>query len=96
MSGNTLHCCARRFCEERNEQEIDEVDKGQAVVPEEASCKHNKTWVNKQVKSLELLSNIVQKSTQLQFINPAYNYTYLTSIGITINMDFSFFKHNNY
>lgn len=36
----TLHCCACGFCEEWNKEEIDEVDKGQGIVPEQASCRN--------------------------------------------------------
>lgn len=38
----TLHRCARGLREERDEQEIDEVDEGQGIVPEHASCKDRK------------------------------------------------------
>lgn len=34
----TLHRRARGLGEERNEQEVDEVDEGQGIVPEQASC----------------------------------------------------------
>lgn len=34
----TLHRCARGLREERDKQEIDEVDEGQGVVPEHARC----------------------------------------------------------
>lgn len=36
----TLHCCACGLWEEWNKQEIDEVDEGQDVVPEQASCRN--------------------------------------------------------
>ena len=34
-----MHGGAGRFCEERNEEEVDEVYEGQPVVPEHACCK---------------------------------------------------------
>lgn len=34
----TLHCCARGLRKQWNEQEVDEVDEGQGIVPEQASC----------------------------------------------------------
>lgn len=39
----TLHCCACWLCKERNKQEIDEVDEGQGIVPEQASCRNKDT-----------------------------------------------------
>lgn len=36
----TQHCCARGLGKQRDEQEVDEVDEGQGIVPEEASCRH--------------------------------------------------------
>lgn len=36
----TQHCCARGLCKQWNKQEVDEVDEGQGIVPEEASCRH--------------------------------------------------------
>lgn len=38
----TLHCCACGLREEWNKQEIDEVDEGQGIVPEQASCREKK------------------------------------------------------
>lgn len=35
----TVHRCARGFREERDEQQIDEIDEGQGIVPEQASCR---------------------------------------------------------
>lgn len=35
----TVHRCARGLCEERNKQEIDEVDEGEGIVPEQAGCR---------------------------------------------------------
>lgn len=35
----TLHRRARGLCEEWNKQEIDEVEEGQDIVPEQASCR---------------------------------------------------------
>lgn len=34
----TLHCCACGLRKQWNEQEVDEVDEGQGIVPEQASC----------------------------------------------------------
>lgn len=39
----TLHCCACGFCKQWNKQEIDEVDEGQGIVPEQASCRDKDT-----------------------------------------------------
>ncbi len=39
----TLHCCARGLREEWNKQEVDEVDEGQGIVPEQASCRDKNT-----------------------------------------------------
>lgn len=47
----TLHCCARWLREERKKQEIDEVDEGQDIVPEQASCRKQQ---NKSSKSDQL------------------------------------------
>lgn len=38
----TLHCCACGLREEWDKKEIDEVDEGQAIVPEQASCRNKK------------------------------------------------------
>lgn len=38
----TQHCCAGGLRKQWNKQEVDEVDEGQAIVPEEASCRHEK------------------------------------------------------
>lgn len=38
----TPHCCACGLREEWNKQEIDEVDEGQGIVPEQASCRGKK------------------------------------------------------
>ena len=35
----TLHGRDGRLCKEREEQEVDEVDEGQGVVPEQAGCR---------------------------------------------------------
>lgn len=37
----TQHCYARGLRKQRNKQEVDEVDEGQGIVPEEASCRQN-------------------------------------------------------
>lgn len=39
----TLHCRARGLGEEWNKQEVDEVDEGEAIVPEQASCRNTNT-----------------------------------------------------
>lgn len=39
----TLHCCACGLWEEWNKQEVDEVDEGQGIVPEQASCRNKST-----------------------------------------------------
>lgn len=39
----TLHRCACGLCEEWNKQKIDEVDEGQGIVPEQASCRNKDT-----------------------------------------------------
>lgn len=39
----TLHCCACGLREEWNKQEVDEVDEGQGIVPEQASCRNKDT-----------------------------------------------------
>ncbi len=36
----TLHCCACWLCEKWNKQEVEEVDEGQDIVPEQASCRN--------------------------------------------------------
>lgn len=40
-----MHCGARGLCEQRDEQEIDEVDEGEGIVPEQASCTNTETQV---------------------------------------------------
>lgn len=35
----TQHCCACGLRKQWNKQEVDEVDEGQGIVPEEASCR---------------------------------------------------------
>lgn len=47
----TLHCCACWLCEEWNKQEIDEVDEGQGIVPEQASCKQKHKYNELSYKS---------------------------------------------
>lgn len=48
----TLHRRARGLGEERDEQEVDEVDEGQGIVPEQASCrKQRKKRVKQQINN---------------------------------------------
>lgn len=50
----TLHCCACRLWEEWNKQEIDEVDEGQDIVPEQASCRDKDRKLTSSIMCLQL------------------------------------------
>ena len=48
----TLHGGARGLCKERDKQEVDEVDKGQAIEPEQTGCRgreHNTSTIYEHV-----------------------------------------------
>lgn len=45
----TLHCCFGGFWEQWDEQEVDEVDEGQGIVPEQTRCNTIRQQVPSQI-----------------------------------------------
>lgn len=56
-----MHCCACRLWEERKKQEIDEVDEGQDIVPEEASCRTEQDKCRKLDQNKEKLAAVIKQ-----------------------------------
>lgn len=79
----TLHCCACWLWEEWNEQEIDEVDEGQDVVPEKASCGEKKRIHLQMIKKTTILLRVqnpgVLKRLKLRFSD--FNYEWRAGEG---------------
>lgn len=78
----TQHCCARGLRKQWNKQEVDEVDEGQAIVPEEAGCRHRRSQKKSRINSKSIKK---QRQAKASFqINPATSST-LCGCYITFN-----------